>query len=144
MYQEFLIVSIHPICLILCTFFFFFPKNIESKLSEIVQVMEMSHTSRKFFFCFNVSSVIPQAGAKFQAVELLNKLLSFHSSLCQALQHEIAVYQNLLKELSESAQNLPLVGSIQHVEVDAPKQQVHARLQELQELAAARYELENM
>uniref|UniRef100_A0A8B9UAF8 Calponin-homology (CH) domain-containing protein n=1 Tax=Anas zonorhyncha TaxID=75864 RepID=A0A8B9UAF8_9AVES len=56
----------------------------------------------------------------------------------KALQHEIAVYQNLLKELSESAQNLPLVGSIQHVEVDAPKQQVHARLQELQELAAAR------
>lgn len=77
-------------------------------------------------------------------MELLNKLLSFHSSLCQALQHEIAVYQNLLKELSESAQNLPLAGSIQYVEVDAPKQQVHARLQELQELAAARYELENI
>ncbi|XP_047920914.1 spectrin beta chain, non-erythrocytic 5 [Anser cygnoides] len=56
----------------------------------------------------------------------------------KALQHEIAVYQNLLKELSESAQNLPLAGSIQYVEVDAPKQQVHARLQELQELAAAR------
>uniref|UniRef100_A0A8B9BFF0 Calponin-homology (CH) domain-containing protein n=1 Tax=Anser brachyrhynchus TaxID=132585 RepID=A0A8B9BFF0_9AVES len=54
----------------------------------------------------------------------------------KALQHEIAVYQNLLKELSESAQNLPLAGSIQYVEVDAPKQQVHARLQELQELAA--------
>ncbi|NWS56399.1 SPTN5 protein, partial [Chunga burmeisteri] len=62
------------------------------------------------------------------------KLLKKH----KALEHEIAVYQNMMKELSESAQTLPLVGSIQYVEVDAPKEQVHSRLQELQELAAAR------
>ncbi|XP_009472039.1 PREDICTED: spectrin beta chain, non-erythrocytic 5 [Nipponia nippon] len=62
------------------------------------------------------------------------KLLKKH----KALEHEIAIYQNLMKELSESAQTLPLAGSIQYVEVDAPKEQVHSRLQELQELAAAR------
>lgn len=47
-----------------------------------------------------------------------------------------------MKELSESTQTLPLVGFIQCVEVDAPKEQVQSRLQELQELAAVRYELE--
>ncbi|NXJ96213.1 SPTN5 protein, partial [Corythaixoides concolor] len=62
------------------------------------------------------------------------KLLKKH----KALEHEIAIYQDLMKELSENAQTLPLVGSIQYVEVDAPKEQVHSRLQELQELAAAR------
>ncbi|NXX16052.1 SPTN5 protein, partial [Podargus strigoides] len=62
------------------------------------------------------------------------KLLKKH----KALEREIAVYQNLMKDLSESAQTLPLVGSIQYVEVDAPKEQVNSRLQELQELAAAR------
>ncbi|NXW30481.1 SPTN5 protein, partial [Phaetusa simplex] len=62
------------------------------------------------------------------------KLLKKH----KALEHEIAIYQNLMKELSESAQSLPLVGSIQYVEVDAPKEQVRSRLQELQELAVAR------
>ncbi|NXK06704.1 SPTN5 protein, partial [Herpetotheres cachinnans] len=62
------------------------------------------------------------------------KLLKKH----KALEQEIAIYQNMMKELSESAQTLPLVGSIQYVEVDAPKEQVHLRLQELQELAAAR------
>ncbi|NXE64048.1 SPTN5 protein, partial [Calcarius ornatus] len=62
------------------------------------------------------------------------KLIKKH----KALEHEIAIYQDLLKELSESAQALPLVGSIQYTEVDAPKEQVHSRLQELQELAAAR------
>ncbi|XP_063188806.1 spectrin beta chain, non-erythrocytic 5 [Chroicocephalus ridibundus] len=62
------------------------------------------------------------------------KLLKKH----KALEHEIAIYQNLMKELSESAQTLPLLGSIQYVEVDAPKEQVRSRLQELQELAAAR------
>uniref|UniRef100_A0A8D2MJU5 Spectrin beta, non-erythrocytic 5 n=1 Tax=Zonotrichia albicollis TaxID=44394 RepID=A0A8D2MJU5_ZONAL len=60
------------------------------------------------------------------------KLIKKH----KALEHEIAIYQDLLKELSESAQTLPLVGSIQCIEVDAPKEQVHSRLQELQELAA--------
>ncbi|NWT70613.1 SPTN5 protein, partial [Prunella himalayana] len=62
------------------------------------------------------------------------KLIKKH----KALEHEIAIYQDLLKELSESAQTLPLVGSVQYIEVDAPKEQVHSRLQELQELAAAR------
>ncbi|KAM6274075.1 spectrin beta chain, non-erythrocytic 5 [Porphyrio hochstetteri] len=62
------------------------------------------------------------------------KLLKKH----KALEHEIAIYQNLMKELSVSAQTLPLVGSIQYVEVDGPKEQVNSRLQELQELAAAR------
>ncbi|NWW71973.1 SPTN5 protein, partial [Climacteris rufus] len=62
------------------------------------------------------------------------KLIKKH----KALEHEIAIYQDLLKELSESAQTLPLVGSIQYIEVDAPKEHVHSRLQELQELAAAR------
>ncbi|NWS72003.1 SPTN5 protein, partial [Crotophaga sulcirostris] len=62
------------------------------------------------------------------------KLLKKH----KALEHEIAIYQSVMKELSESAQTLPLAGSIQYVEVDAPKEQVHSRLQELQELAAAR------
>ncbi|RLW10138.1 hypothetical protein DV515_00002285, partial [Chloebia gouldiae] len=62
------------------------------------------------------------------------KLIKKH----KALEHEIAIYQDLLKELSESAQTLPLVGSIQYIEVDAPKEQVHSRLQELQEIAAAR------
>ncbi|XP_053802113.1 spectrin beta chain, non-erythrocytic 5 [Vidua chalybeata] len=62
------------------------------------------------------------------------KLIKKH----KALEHEIAIYQDMLKELSESAQTLPLVGSIQYIEVDAPKEQVHSRLQELQELAAAR------
>uniref|UniRef100_A0A663LNR3 Calponin-homology (CH) domain-containing protein n=1 Tax=Athene cunicularia TaxID=194338 RepID=A0A663LNR3_ATHCN len=60
------------------------------------------------------------------------KLLKKHKTL----EHEIAIYQNFMKELSESAQTLPLMGSIQYVEVDAPKEQVHSRLQELQELAA--------
>ncbi|XP_014805640.1 PREDICTED: spectrin beta chain, non-erythrocytic 5-like [Calidris pugnax] len=55
----------------------------------------------------------------------------------KALEHEIAIYQNLMTELSESAQTL-CAGSTQYVEVDAPKEQVHSRLQELQELAAAR------
>ncbi|NWW90294.1 SPTN5 protein, partial [Rhynochetos jubatus] len=62
------------------------------------------------------------------------KLIKKH----KALEHEIAIYQNLMKELGESAQTLPLVGSIHYVEVDASKEQVHSRLQELQELAAAR------
>ncbi|XP_068802060.1 spectrin beta chain, non-erythrocytic 5 isoform X2 [Struthio camelus] len=62
------------------------------------------------------------------------KLLQKH----KALEHEIAVYQTLMKEMSESAQPLSLVGSIQYVDVDGPKDQVHSRLQELQELAAAR------
>ncbi|NXO10573.1 SPTN5 protein, partial [Oriolus oriolus] len=62
------------------------------------------------------------------------KLIKKH----KALEHEIVIYQDLLKELSESAQTLPLVGSIQYIEVDAPREQVHSRLQELQELAAAR------
>ncbi|NXG60038.1 SPTN5 protein, partial [Hemiprocne comata] len=62
------------------------------------------------------------------------KLLKKH----KALEHEIVIYQNMMKELSESAQTLPLAGSIQYVEVDAPKEHVHSRLQELQELAAAR------
>ncbi|NXO67199.1 SPTN5 protein, partial [Phainopepla nitens] len=62
------------------------------------------------------------------------KLIKKH----KALEHEIAIYQDMLKELSESAQTLPLVGSIQYIEVNAPKEQVHSRLQELQELAAAR------
>ncbi|XP_061199763.1 spectrin beta chain, non-erythrocytic 5 [Neopsephotus bourkii] len=62
------------------------------------------------------------------------KLLKKH----EALEHEIAIYQNLMKELSENAQTLPVVGFIQCVEVDAPKEQVQSRLQELQELAAAR------
>ncbi|XP_069714086.1 spectrin beta chain, non-erythrocytic 5 [Phaenicophaeus curvirostris] len=62
------------------------------------------------------------------------KLLKKH----KALEHEIAIYQNLMKELSENAETLPLVGSIQYDEVDAPKEKVHSRLQELQELAAAR------
>ena len=75
-------------------------------------------------------------------MDILDNWLSIYSFLCQALEHEIAIYQNLMKELSESAQTLPLVGSIQYVEVDAPKEQVHSRLQELQELAAARYKLE--
>uniref|UniRef100_A0A8C3ND41 Uncharacterized protein n=1 Tax=Geospiza parvula TaxID=87175 RepID=A0A8C3ND41_GEOPR len=64
------------------------------------------------------------------------KLIKKH----KALEHEIAIYQDLLKELSESAQTLPLVGSIQYIEVDAPKEQVHSRLQELQELAAKLHE----
>ncbi|XP_071600765.1 spectrin beta chain, non-erythrocytic 5 [Heliangelus exortis] len=62
------------------------------------------------------------------------KLLKKH----KALEHEISVYQNMMKELSETAQSLPLGGSIQYVEVDAPKERAHSRLQELQELAAAR------
>uniref|UniRef100_A0A8C0U202 Spectrin beta, non-erythrocytic 5 n=1 Tax=Cyanistes caeruleus TaxID=156563 RepID=A0A8C0U202_CYACU len=62
------------------------------------------------------------------------KLIKKH----KALEHEIAIYQDLLKELSESAQALPLVGSIQYTEIDAPKEQVHSRLQELEKLAAAR------
>ncbi|XP_051647894.1 spectrin beta chain, non-erythrocytic 5 isoform X2 [Manacus candei] len=62
------------------------------------------------------------------------KLIKKH----KALEHEIAIYQDLMKELSESAQSLPLVGFIQYTEVDAPKEQVRSRLQELQELSAAR------
>ncbi|NXD33924.1 SPTN5 protein, partial [Copsychus sechellarum] len=62
------------------------------------------------------------------------KLIKKHKEL----EHEIAIYQDLLKEMSESVQTLPLVGSTQYIEVDAPKEQVHSRLQELQELAAAR------
>ncbi|NXG68257.1 SPTN5 protein, partial [Baryphthengus martii] len=62
------------------------------------------------------------------------KLLQKH----KALEHEITIYQDLLKELSESVQTLPLVGFMQYVEVDAPREQVNSRLQELQELAAAR------
>ncbi|NWY43671.1 SPTN5 protein, partial [Sylvia atricapilla] len=62
------------------------------------------------------------------------KLIKKH----KALEHEIAIYQDMLKELNESVQTLPLVGSIQYIEVDAPKEQVHSRLQELQELAATR------
>ncbi|XP_027737533.1 spectrin beta chain, non-erythrocytic 5 [Empidonax traillii] len=62
------------------------------------------------------------------------KLIKKH----KALEHEIAIYQDVMKELSESAQTLPLVGSIQYTEVDAPKEQVRSRLQELQKLSAAR------
>ncbi|XP_071665312.1 spectrin beta chain, non-erythrocytic 5 [Patagioenas fasciata] len=62
------------------------------------------------------------------------KLLKKH----KALEHEIAIYQNFMKELSESAQTLPLAGSIQSIEVDAPKEQVNSRLQELQKLATKR------
>ncbi|NXY31360.1 SPTN5 protein, partial [Pomatorhinus ruficollis] len=62
------------------------------------------------------------------------KLIKKH----KALEHEIAIYQDMLEELSESVQTLPLVGSIPYIEVDAPKEQVHSRLKELQDLAAAR------
>ncbi|XP_010222613.1 PREDICTED: spectrin beta chain, non-erythrocytic 5-like, partial [Tinamus guttatus] len=62
------------------------------------------------------------------------KLLQKH----KALEQEIAVYQTFMKELSESAQSLPLSGSVQYVDVDGPKDQAHSKLQELQELAAER------
>ncbi|NWJ06160.1 SPTN5 protein, partial [Crypturellus undulatus] len=62
------------------------------------------------------------------------KLLQKH----KALEHEIAVYQTFMKELSESAQSLPLLGSVQYVDVDGPKDQAYSKLQELQELAAER------
>lgn len=77
-------------------------------------------------------------------MKVLDNRLSFLSFLWQVLEHEIAVYQDLIKELNESVQNLPAMGSIQYVEVDAPREQVHSRLRELQELAATRYELENV
>ncbi|XP_068017491.1 spectrin beta chain, non-erythrocytic 5 isoform X2 [Melanerpes formicivorus] len=62
------------------------------------------------------------------------KLLKKH----KILEHEITIYQNLMKELSENAQTLPLVGFIHYDDIDAPKEQVHSRLEELQKLAAAR------
>ncbi|XP_054256450.1 spectrin beta chain, non-erythrocytic 5 [Indicator indicator] len=62
------------------------------------------------------------------------KLLKKH----KILEHEITIYQNLMKDLSESAQTLPLTGFIHYDDIDAPKEQVHSRLEELQELAAAR------
>ncbi|XP_054017486.1 spectrin beta chain, non-erythrocytic 5 [Dryobates pubescens] len=62
------------------------------------------------------------------------KLLKKH----KILEHEITIYQNLMKELSESAQTLPLVGLIHYDDIDAPKEQVHSKLEELQKLAAAR------
>ncbi|NXP72171.1 SPTN5 protein, partial [Ramphastos sulfuratus] len=62
------------------------------------------------------------------------KLLKKH----KILEHEITIYQSLMKELSESAQTLPLVGSIHYDDIDAPKERVHSKLEELQQLAAAR------
>ncbi|XP_062974523.1 spectrin beta chain, non-erythrocytic 5 [Elgaria multicarinata webbii] len=56
----------------------------------------------------------------------------------KALEHEIDIYQSLVRELGETAQTLPLSGSIRYDEVDAPQEQVHSQLQELQELAIAR------
>ncbi|KAJ6667277.1 hypothetical protein lerEdw1_017255 [Lerista edwardsae] len=62
------------------------------------------------------------------------KLIKKH----KALEHEIDIYQNLVVELGETAKTLPLPGSIHFDEVDAPQEQVHSQLQELQELASAR------
>lgn len=95
----------------------------------------MSHPSQKYFSFNHYTLGCSQSGCPRQ-------LSQFTVFLCQALEHEIAIYQDMLKELSESVQNLPLVSSIQSIEVDAPKEQVHSRLQELQELAAARYKPE--
>lgn len=66
-------------------------------------------------------------------------LFSLLFIFCQALEHEIDIYQNLIMELGETAKTLPLPGSIHFDEVDAPQEQVHSQLQELQELASARY-----
>uniref|UniRef100_A0A8C3S247 Calponin-homology (CH) domain-containing protein n=1 Tax=Chelydra serpentina TaxID=8475 RepID=A0A8C3S247_CHESE len=62
------------------------------------------------------------------------KLLKKH----KALEHEIEVYENLMLELGRTAKTLPLPGSIQFDEVDAPQEQVHSKLLELLELATAR------
>ncbi|CAM5151113.1 unnamed protein product [Natator depressus] len=62
------------------------------------------------------------------------KLLKKH----KALEHEIEVYKNLMLELGKTAKTLPLPGSIQFDEVDAPQEQVHSKLRELLELATAR------
>uniref|UniRef100_A0A8C8T063 Calponin-homology (CH) domain-containing protein n=1 Tax=Pelusios castaneus TaxID=367368 RepID=A0A8C8T063_9SAUR len=62
------------------------------------------------------------------------KLLMKH----KALEHEIEVYKNLVTELGETAKTLPLPGSVQFDEVDAPQEQVHSKFQDLQELAKAR------
>ncbi|TFK15040.1 acyl-coenzyme A thioesterase 1 [Platysternon megacephalum] len=62
------------------------------------------------------------------------KLLKKH----KALEHEIEVYENLMLELGTTAKTLPLPGSIQFDEVDAPQEQVHSKLRELLELATAR------
>ncbi|XP_065259867.1 spectrin beta chain, non-erythrocytic 5 [Emys orbicularis] len=62
------------------------------------------------------------------------KLLKKH----KALEHEIEVYENLMLELSKTAKTLPLPGSIQFDEVDAPQEQVHSKLREFLELATAR------
>ncbi|XP_032649741.2 spectrin beta chain, non-erythrocytic 5 [Chelonoidis abingdonii] len=62
------------------------------------------------------------------------KLLKKH----KALEHEIEVYENMMLELGKTAKTLPLPGSIQFDEVDAPQEQVHSKVQELLELATAR------
>ncbi|XP_074853761.1 spectrin beta chain, non-erythrocytic 5 [Carettochelys insculpta] len=62
------------------------------------------------------------------------KLIKKH----KALEHEIQVYENLMLELGAAAKALPLPGSIQFDEVDAPQEQVHSKLRELLELATAR------
>uniref|UniRef100_A0ABM5FN35 Spectrin beta chain, non-erythrocytic 5 n=1 Tax=Pogona vitticeps TaxID=103695 RepID=A0ABM5FN35_9SAUR len=62
------------------------------------------------------------------------KLLKKH----KALEHEIEIYQNLVTELGETAQTLSQSGFIQYDEVDAPQEQIHSQLQEMQDLAVAR------
>ncbi|XP_042315999.1 spectrin beta chain, non-erythrocytic 5 [Sceloporus undulatus] len=64
------------------------------------------------------------------------KLIKKH----EALEHEINIYQNLVVELADTAKTLPLSGSIHYDEVDAPQEQVHSQLQELQDLAIGRRE----
>nr|XP_016847800.1 PREDICTED: spectrin beta chain, non-erythrocytic 5 [Anolis carolinensis] len=56
----------------------------------------------------------------------------------ETLEHELNIHQNLVKELAETAKALPLSASIHYDEVDAPQEQIHSQLQELQDLAVAR------
>ncbi|KAH0620636.1 hypothetical protein JD844_021299 [Phrynosoma platyrhinos] len=50
----------------------------------------------------------------------------------------IKKHENLVAELAETAKTLPLSGSIHYDEVDAPQEQIHSHLQELQDLAIGR------
>ncbi|KAL8169454.1 UNVERIFIED_CONTAM: hypothetical protein K2H54_049400 [Gekko kuhli] len=62
------------------------------------------------------------------------KLIKKHKEF----EHEIDIYQSLAMELEKRAKTLPLPGSINFDEVDAPQEQVQSQFRKLQDLASSR------
>ncbi|XP_053169097.1 spectrin beta chain, non-erythrocytic 5 [Hemicordylus capensis] len=107
------------------------------------RIKQLQHSVAFHQFLIDVSDLESWVGEKLPLVTNKDcgkdeaatlKLIKKH----KALEHEIDIYQGLVMELGETAKTLPLPGSVHFDEVDAPQEQVHSQLQELQDLSIER------